>query len=101
MNIEIVEWGDAWCKEGELAISSLDAEPYSTISVGVVLKETLTGLLLTQEVWPEDPGSCYSCTFIPIGMITKRQKVGELPDIYLVSPSALELRPVTVSGDLH
>lgn len=78
MNLEIIDWNDAWCKNDSQKVKTSLCEPYYTRTVGWVLVENEHGLLVTAEYWPNDPQidgrpkDVYGLTFIPHTMIVSR-----------------------------
>ena len=68
-NLVVVKWGDAWVKAGAHKVKRLKVAPYTTYTVGFLVKEGEEGVWLSAEYWPDEPGNASYPTFIPRGMI--------------------------------
>jgi hypothetical protein len=79
MDLELVEWHDAWVREGPQKVEDLKILPARTFTIGFLVKEDANGIILAQEYWPEwDPDNVAYPTFIPTDMIVRRTKLGPL-----------------------
>ena len=77
MRLVLVEWGDAWVKAGAQKIDSLSCTPAIVQTVGYLVKESESGVVVSPEYWPEDKLGINDGdevgypSFIPRGMILK------------------------------
>lgn len=75
MDLEIIEWNDAWAKQGDQIIEDLPCKPQITRTVGYVVKENRYGVVIAPELWPDEPNYCSYPSFIPKKMIISRTKL--------------------------
>ena len=73
--VVIVEWRDAWEKEGTHEISELKAVPLTTYTAGFLIQEDEDGVLLASDWWPEDTGHVRNAMYIPRTMIVDIHQV--------------------------
>lgn len=74
-SLEVIEWMDAWCEDTEQDLSKIKCQPTPVFTVGWVVKENESGVLLAPELFPEEPGTTRYPSFIPAGMIVSRMKL--------------------------
>ena len=72
VTLEIIQWEDAWQQSGSQKIRQKKARPVVTETVGWVVEENESGVLVTSERWPEYPDRAYGLGFIPHSMILSR-----------------------------
>ncbi len=75
MNLELIEWDDAWVEEGRHDRRTLKCAPAKTQSVGWIIEENKEGIILVPERWPDEQDVVNYPTFIPKKMITRRESL--------------------------
>ncbi len=85
MELELIEWDDAWYKEGRATIAEMvkRASPFPTISVGYVFHETPKVVMLSayRYLAEEEDGEVDMVMCIPKRMITRRAKLVEATNV--------------------